>query len=211
MKVVFRTDSSVQIGSGHVMRCLTLAEQLREMGVEILFICRELIGNLNDLIVSKGFNLCPLPAPEKFDVVLDWNQHASWLEVPWEKDANETTDCLKKSIGHADWLIVDHYALDTIWERRLRLQAANIMVIDDLADRPHDCNMLLDQNLYTNSESRYQGLVTENCLKFFGPRYALLRKEFIAARRQLRKRNGTIRRILIFLEVLMSLMLPVWH
>ncbi|MCI5222365.1 MAG: UDP-2,4-diacetamido-2,4,6-trideoxy-beta-L-altropyranose hydrolase [Candidatus Electrothrix sp. AR4] len=198
MLVSIRTDASIQIGTGHVMRCLTLAEHLRDTGTDVLFICRELVANLNDLITSKGFCLCPLPPPENSNFVLDWNHHASWLEVPWKRDADQTAECIIKNIGHADWLIVDHYALDTSWEHRLRLLAANIMVIDDLADRFHNCDLLFDQNLYKDYEKRYDRLVPNACLKFLGPKYALLRPEFITARKQLRQRDGRILRVFVF-------------
>ena len=72
------------------------------------------------------------------------------------------------------------------------------MVIDDLADRPHDCDLLLDQNLYEGLERRYDGLVPDHCERLLGPRYALLRPEFAAARKTLRHRDGRVRRILVF-------------
>lgn len=198
MHIVIRTDSSVQIGSGHVMRCLTLAERLREMGADVLFVCRELVGNLNDFISDRGFKLCRLPAPAARNLVLDWNRHASWLGIHWRDDASETLKCLRNKTERIAWLVVDHYALDRNWERQQRPLVDNIMVIDDLADRHHDCNLLLDQNLYKGSESRYKGLVPKDCLKLLGPKYALLRSEFIVARKYLHKRDGNIRRILIF-------------
>ena len=96
------------------------------------------------------------------------------------------------------WLIVDHYALDKRWEGQMRPFTGKIMVIDDLADRPHDCDLLLDQNLYKGMERRYEGLVPDHCERLLGPRYALLRPEFAAARRTLRHRDGRVRRILVF-------------
>ncbi len=87
MKVAIRTDASVRIGSGHVMRCLTLAEELRVQGAEVLFICRDLPGNLNAVIAEQGFDLCQLPTTGNQDISLDWNKHADWLGVPWLQDA----------------------------------------------------------------------------------------------------------------------------
>ncbi|MBW2737276.1 MAG: UDP-2,4-diacetamido-2,4,6-trideoxy-beta-L-altropyranose hydrolase [Deltaproteobacteria bacterium] len=71
-------------------------------------------------------------------------------------------------------------------------------VIDDLADRPHDCDLLLDQNFYENLESRYDGLAPSGCKKLLGPKYALLRPEFREERKNLRKRDGYVKRIMIF-------------
>lgn len=197
MKVVFRVDASLQIGSGHVMRCLTLAEKLRDHGAQILFVCRELEGHLGTLIQKKGFNVTFLVAPESKQEDLGWNAHASWLEVPWPQDAEETLAALR-NLGYVDWLLVDHYALDEKWEKQLRRAAANVMVIDDLADRKHDCDLLLDQNLYRDMEQRYSGLLPKECEQLLGPRFVLLRPEFAESRRLLRERDGVVRRILVF-------------
>ena len=63
MKVVIRTDASTKIGSGHVMRCLTLAEGLKDRGAEVLFVCREHIGHLCDFIEGKSIKVYRLSAP----------------------------------------------------------------------------------------------------------------------------------------------------
>jgi UDP-2,4-diacetamido-2,4,6-trideoxy-beta-L-altropyranose hydrolase len=197
MQVAIRTDASLKIGSGHVIRCLALAERLRVQGADVLFICRELVGNLNDIITDRGFGLCCLPAPLDENFALIWNQHAAWLQVHWQNDADETSVCLKKW-EKIDWLIIDHYALERNWEYQQRSLVSKIMVIDDLADRSHDCDVLLDQNLHDNLENRYKILIPANCVELLGPKYALLRSEFIEARNHLHKRNGIIQRILIF-------------
>ena len=181
MKIAFRADASISIGSGHVMRCLTLAEALKERGIRVRFVCRELEGNLCELIEARGFEVLRL-GPDS---------------VSWEKDANDTATTLA-DWEKLDWLIVDHYALDGRWESKLREAAKKIMVIDDLADRAHDCDILLDQNYYSDMEARYDGLVPAHCLKLLGPKYALLRTEFRKARESLKKRDGTIKRLLIF-------------
>ena len=201
MKVFFRVDASVIMGSGHVMRCLTLAEKLREQGADVSFICRAHSGNMIDWIKTKhGFKTYILP------VNYDWklpqgnnlSVHAEWLGTDSENDALQTKKILfGEGIG-IEWLIVDHYALDVEWERMLSPYVKKIMVIDDLADRYHHCDLLLDQNLYKNLDERYNNLVSASCQKLLGPKYALLRKEFYAARKNLRQRDGTIKRILIF-------------
>lgn len=179
LSVIFRTDSSVTIGSGHVMRCLTLADVLRRRGADCLFICSEHEGNLFGLIRDRGFAVVGLP------VLSDWASDAAQSKV---------------SIGKTvvDWLIVDHYSLDARWEKEMRLLCHNLMVIDDLADRPHDCDLMLDQNYYRNQNQRYDGLIPEHCVSILGPAYVLLRQEFQVARQQLKLRDGTIQRILVF-------------
>lgn len=198
MKIIFRADASIQIGSGHVMRCLTLADRLRERGATVHFICRELPGHLGGLLVDKGYPVGWLPAPGSDDPAIPTHTaHSAWLGVPWQADAEQPRAMLA-GLPEVDWLIVDHYALDRTWEAQMRPLVERIMVIDDLADRPHDCDLLLDQNLYPNLEHRYDNLVPTDCRKLLGPRYALLRPEFGEARKTLRVRDGSIRRILIF-------------
>lgn len=193
MKIVIRADASIAIGTGHIMRCLTLADELRSRGAEVHFICREHPGNLCELVEEHGYLLWRLvPPPTEYLSSKDGPYHT----VPWQQDADETTTAM--SDGGVDWLIVDHYALDRRWEECLRTHVSKIMVIDDLADRPHDCDLLLDQNLYADMEGRYNGLVPESCQKLLGPRYALLRPEFVEACKQLRQRDGQVHRILVF-------------
>lgn len=197
MKFVIRTDSSTKIGSGHLMRCLTLAEELVAAKCEVSFVCRDLKGNLIDLIKQKGFNLFSLPSLEDEFEPDKEVPHSHWLETNWKQDLRETQDALKP-LGKVDWIIVDHYALDYKWEEGIKKSTNKILVIDDLADRRHDCDLLLDQNLYEEMEKRYKDLVPEKCKLLLGPRYALLRKEFREAKEKPRQRDGTIKRIFIF-------------
>lgn len=201
MLVVFRTDASVQIGTGHVMRCLTLADELARQGHECQFICREHEGHLGDLIINKGYCLTLLAAGR--DRELDTtggrvDDYALWLGVPWQEDARQTLDALKSC--EPDWLVVDHYALDAEWESALADTVGGMMVIDDLANRPHECALLLDQNL-GRIESDYDRLLPSACQRLIGPHYALLRPEFANLRERSLKRRGRpeLKRILISL------------
>lgn len=196
MKAIFRVDSSTAMGTGHLMRCLTLAGQLRERGAAVKFVSRPLPGNQFALIEKQGFELLEMSAavarPEN-----DYaNEYARWLVAPWLQDAKETIALL--GADRPDWLIIDNYALDERWEQLIRPCVQRIMVIDDLANRRHDCDVLLDQNYYMKKEERYEGLVPEHCQMLLGPVYALLRPEFIEARNNLRERDGVVRRILVF-------------
>lgn len=195
--VYVRVDSSLQIGSGHVMRCLTLAADLRQRGSMVTFICRQLPGHLISLIEGMGFKVVRLPQYEiGYDTQPDDVAHAAWLGVSWEQDAAETVAALEHC--KPDWLVVDNYAIDRRWEEAVRSRVGKIMVIDDLADRPHDGDLLLDQNPYRGMETRYDHLVSTSCRKLLGARYALLRDEFAVARGKLRRRDGTVRRVLVF-------------
>ena len=202
MHILIRTDASVQIGTGHIMRCLTLADELRGRGAEVVFVCREFAENLCGYIEEKGYVVYRLPvsdAPEQGDQnIVTGLKHAAWLGADWQIDARQVEEIIKELEFPPEWLVVDHYVLDERWERYLRPYVKKIMVIDDLADRAHDCDLLLDQNFYDNLESRYDGLVPSSCKKLLGPKYALLRPEFREARKNLRKRDGHVKRIMIF-------------
>ena len=192
--VAIRVDSSEQIGSGHLMRCLTLAERLRKDGTEVHFISRDLAGSLHRLVAERGFILHLLPQHEAHATLTGY---AAWLTVSQVVDAEETTAILRQ-LFPVDRLVVDSYALDISWEQRIRPLVQEIFVIDDLANRRHDCDILLDQNFYRAMEQRYDGLVPEKCKLLLGPRHALLREEFYEARKKLRPRDGSLRRILVF-------------
>ena len=185
MHVVFRTDASVQIGTGHVMRCLTLADALRDAGANCTFICRTHTGHLLDLIHQRGHTSIALAAPTTLSTDVQQNtslrHHASWLGTDWSSDAAETIKTLNTRC--ADWLIVDHYALDSRWESALRPHCKQLMAMDDLADRAHDCDLLLDQNLGRSAED-YLPHIPEQATALIGPRYALLRPEFAALREE---------------------------
>lgn len=181
MNIIIRTDASVHIGTGHVVRCLTLAEKLRQRGANISFICREETGNLTELIKNKSYKVYPLPAG-----------------INLKKDIELTKNFIKDQRYPPDWLIVDHYEINSSWESSLREFVKKIMVIDDLVDRKHDCELLLDQN-YNENPNRYKRLVPDKCMRLLGPTYALLRPQFFIAREKLRERNSDVKRILVFM------------
>lgn len=196
--IVFRVDASLQMGSGHVMRCLTLANGLRGQGAEVSFICREHLGHLCDFISSLNFRVVRLPALE-VEGNADSGISSTWeLGSLWEEDAEITQEIIRSWCVIPDFLIVDHYGLDKKWEVKLQRSVEKIVVIDDLADREHDCVLLLDQNLHRGMEGRYQALVPDACSKLLGPKYALLRPEFLAERKKMKPRSGEIKRVLIF-------------
>lgn len=185
--VAFRADASLQIGSGHVMRCLTLADGLARQGIQCYFLCREHAGHLIDFVRSRGYIVHVLPYEPLVELDPDGPVHAAWLGASQEQDA-EACQALLQSL-QLDWIVVDHYALDIRWESLLRDSCRRLMVIDDLADREHDCDLLLDQNL-GRLAVEYQTLVPQHCLLLIGPRHALLRPEFAMLREySLRRRQ----------------------
>jgi len=175
MCVFFRVDSSVHIGIGHLMRCLTLADGLNEKGVKCHFIHRSHPGHLAKLIESRGYQVTLLSPPKPSTVKVVDGDYDAWLGVSQKKDAEETIEVLGNI--KPKWLIVDHYALGSEWECRLKPYTEKIFVIDDIANRSHACDLLLDQN-YGSSKEKYSGYLDENCLVLAGSKYALLRPEF---------------------------------
>lgn len=201
-RVAFRTDASLQIGSGHVMRCLTLADALKARGAECHFISREHPGHLLEVIRQRGHKVTSLPAalpststPNASESVQE-PAHAAWLGCDWQADAQQTGAILASL--QPDWLVADHYALDQHWEEAVATYYRKLLVIDDLADRTHRCDLLLDQNLGRQPQD-YANLVPATCQVLTGPHYALLRPEFAALRDYSLKRraNPQLKQLLI--------------
>lgn len=195
MKVVFRVDASTRMGMGHLMRCLTLAEALRKRDAQIRCVCREHSGHLIALLQQLAIPVTVLPALV-YEDTKSGEDYAAWLGVTQAEDAEQSIEALNGE--NPDWLVVDHYGLDAEWEQRLRPHACKLMVIDDLANRRHDCDVLLDQNYSAEGAHRYVGLVADTCKLLVGPRYALLRPEYAAYRKTLRIRDEQVRRVLVF-------------
>lgn len=180
IRVLVRTDSSRQIGSGHLMRCLTLARVLQQHGATVEFACRTLEGDFSALAASE-FTLHRLPGAAG---PLDWRQDIVALQaLPGAR---------------YDWCVVDHYQLDADWQRAVRTIAERVLVIDDLADRPHVADILLDQNLAPQPDQRYASLLPAACRPLLGPRYALLAPSFAALHGQGAEPGGIPRILLSF-------------
>ena len=197
MKVAIRADASVEIGSGHIMRCMTLGNSLRRAGAEVVFISERMPGHLFELMDRRGYTVFPIESGVEYNVAAHSSSHRKEdFGEHWQRDLEKTLAIFSNGIGSVDWLIVDHYRLDSRWEEALRGFAAKIMVIDDLADRSHDCDLLLDQNILAD-EDYYRPLVPWDCKILAGAEYAILRKEFLEARARLERNLDRPRRILI--------------
>jgi len=184
--IVFRADASSIIGSGHVMRCATLAAQLQDLGAEIVFVCSDQDGNLAGALRNRGFRV----------ELLDRPAVNSLTEL---HDATATEGVIRRNFGNScDWLIVDHYSLGKAWETSLRSATSKILVIDDLADREHDSDILIDQNEFSSKETRYARLVGQSCKLLLGARYALLHPDYSRLHGEVKARGRAVGRILIY-------------
>jgi UDP-2,4-diacetamido-2,4,6-trideoxy-beta-L-altropyranose hydrolase len=165
------------------MRCLALAEALAPMASDIHFVCRRLQGELHGLIESRGFRCSLLATGDR--------------PLDQANDARQTAALA----GAVDWLTVDHYGLDRDWEQAMKPLYGKLLVIDDLVDRPHECDVLLDQT-YGRCSDDYGDLVPEGCRVLAGTNYALLRPEFSALRPatlERRRASGGVHHILVSL------------
>lgn len=197
--VAFRVDASLTIGAGHVMRCLTLANSLREYGVKSFFICRAHPEHMAEKINAEGHKVLLLPVLHIAEMKIGQcaqGKYASWLGATLIEDANETIQHLKNI--KPKWMIIDHFAVSSDWEHKVKKEInLKIMVIDGLANRKHECDLLLDQTYSVQGEERWKNLIPKECKLLVGPKHAIFRPEFIEAHRHLRRRNGKVKRILI--------------
>jgi len=180
MRVIFRADASRTLGAGHVMRCLTLADELAGRGARCHFLCQETDGHLGALILARGHGL-------------------EWIPplAGWRADAAASQSVLDRmGVGRVDWLVVDHYQLDREWEQAMAPRAARLLVLDDMANRPHHCQLLVDQNL--QPPGRYAPWVAPECTCLLGPDYALLRPGFRRHRPVAPRRPERVTRLLVF-------------
>jgi len=185
MRLLIRTDASLAIGTGHVMRCGTLAKALVEAGHSVCFLCRALPGHLIAWLEDHGLPVLPLPAETA-------------AAATQERDAAASRAVIAGR-GY-DWIVVDHYELDAVWETAMAAVAPHILAIDDLG-RAHAAHLLLDQNYRSPLHALYRDRVAASCEMLLGPHFALVRPDFADLRpAALARRRREIGRILLFMS-----------
>jgi UDP-2,4-diacetamido-2,4,6-trideoxy-beta-L-altropyranose hydrolase len=195
-QIVFRLDCSVSIGTGHLYRCLTLARELQGLKCQVRFVMRQADGNLVAKIVESGVEARFFQIDQLRDVKsdLDTGPLSEQMQL---NDAKLTLGLLDD--WSPNWIIVDHYGLGAVWEKELRNTGAKICVLDDLANRNHVCDVLLDANyVEPGHQCRYDGLVPSNCRKLIGTSYALLNPHYALMQKLLPDADGLVRRVFVF-------------
>ncbi|XNG96751.1 UDP-2,4-diacetamido-2,4,6-trideoxy-beta-L-altropyranose hydrolase [Vibrio cyclitrophicus] len=178
MKIVFRADSSIHIGSGHIMRCLVLASMLKEHGHHVSFACRPQQGDLLDFVRNKGFEVKELIVPSEWSTPKSSADYEAWLQVPWKVDV----DSFVSIFASVDLVVVDHYGINAEWEERCKTQLqCKVFAIDDLL-RSHNADMILDQTL-SRTPSEYDSPELETTV-LTGCDFALLNPNFVKYRQQ---------------------------
>lgn len=207
MNIAIRVDASTRMGLGHLTRCRTLAKGLQERGAWVHCVCRAHHGHQIQMLEAEGYSVSSLPkAPEQTAIDGDY---AAWLGVSQDQDADETLAALNALTKRGkqaewDWLIVDHYGLDKVWECQMRSVIKRILVIDDLVNREHDCDVLLDQNFSRQPDQRYAKLLPKHAQALLGPDFALLHPQYAMTRQTLERCTAylgvvnPLRRVLVF-------------
>lgn len=200
MRVAFRVDASSTMGTGHLKRCLALAEALHDQGAEVLWVVRPLDDVAPRLLSATPWPIRWLPHPSAGPEVSADNDEgaprAAWAQVTWEQDLGDTVQALAD--GALDWLVVDHYAFDAGWHGAARSAlGCRLLVIDDTADRPLDADVLLDQNWHADHRAKYAGRLKREPLWLVGPRFALLAPAYRTAPRH--RFQATVESIGIFM------------
>jgi UDP-2,4-diacetamido-2,4,6-trideoxy-beta-L-altropyranose hydrolase len=198
MRIALRVDASVEMGIGHLKRCLSLAEALRSTGADPLFVTRDLGLDVGDFIRRHGdFAVRRLPAPlDAISVGHHAESHTDWAGVAWQQDAKETLEQVREC--ECAWLLIDSYAFDARWHRHVGNElGVRVAAIDDLADRPMAVALLIDHNLASDHHQKYRSSLEYPCRILGGPRFALLGKTFASARRY--RFSDEVRSIGVFL------------
>lgn len=192
MNILFRVDASNIIGTGHVYRCLNLA-QLYKKNNNIYFISKNHNFNLNENIKEKfTCYTIDLKNPDKVNLNID-----SWLGEDYKNDVNKTISVIINNNLKIDWLIIDHYAIDEKWEKIIKKYVKNICVIDDFTNRKHDCNILINQQINNDDIIKYKDILNNDCKILTGNDYLFFHERYYSL--NMNKKINSLKKINIFM------------
>jgi len=168
-RFLFLADAGADVGGGHAMRCLTLAGALTARGAACAFVATPAVAEILAKFGNVAVEALTTPAGDPRSLA----EAAAALAADWG----------------ADILVLDHYGLGAAEEAGLRGDGRRIAVLDDLANRPHDCDLLIDPGL-GRAPKAYRSRVTAGARVLTGPDYALVRPAFASARKAALARRG---------------------
>lgn len=179
-RVAIRADASIEIGTGHIRRCQSLATALRNRGAEVRFACRDFGFNYESILGEQPSVLAtPSGIVENDDHA---PPHARWLGVTQLQDSNDFIIAINQ--WKPDWVLVDNYAIDERWHKLVRgALGCRIAVVDDLADRLLDADLVVDHNWHEDHGSKYSRRLLRPSVMAAGPRYALIDQFYSSATR----------------------------
>lgn len=198
---IFRADASTAIGTGHLYRCKYLAFVLKKRGYRTIFICRNHINSLHEIILGNEYEFYNLAPSVYSSEVLPESSYSDWLGCTQSQDAHDfisVIDGLDALIPSL--IVVDHYGLDSKWELEIRsvFPETSLLVLDDLANRAHFADYLLDSGRVACwSDKSYSSLLNKDCTSLLGPRYSLLSSDYLELRNTVLVRDS-LRKILVF-------------
>jgi UDP-2,4-diacetamido-2,4,6-trideoxy-beta-L-altropyranose hydrolase len=190
--VAFRVDADERIGLGHAMRCLALAEALRSRGAQTVFAVAALPHDAVAALRSRGHTVLSVAGSDR---LLRGEPYGELNATEQRADALATRNALS-ALGRIDWIVVDHYRLGLVWERLAAGFAQRVAVIDDHAQRAHDCDLLIDHNV-SAAWAQYDELLAPRTVRLLGPRFALLRHEFARPAEAKLRPRATVARLLV--------------
>ena len=181
-RIYFRCDASTSIGSGHVIRCITLANFLKKKKFDTIFISKKLNGNLFSLILKEKHKIISLSKKSTM-----------------KNEVKEIFKKLKNFNNKKDWMVVDHYSIGKKWESKIITKIPKLFVIDDLCDKFHLGNVLLNQNYLPGIKKKYRKVLSSKTKTLLGPKYAILNPEYKKARKNVNlKKDKKFTRVIIF-------------
>ena len=172
MSILFRVDSGFLIGSGHLFRCIALADIFSEAGVSCIFLCRDLPGNMSDMVITAGYKFIEIPSyhsQQRFKT--------AGLEHDLDYMRADAKCCLNEIkaaglISSVGWVITDHPAIGYEWQSEVKKALdCKILTIDGTASSKHNADILIDPQIPIDLDSKWAHLLPANCEVFAGPEY----------------------------------------
>ena len=191
MNILFRVDASNIIGTGHVYRCLNMAELYKNNN--IYFVTKNHLFNLSEKIKEK-YTCFELELKNKDNVNLNIE---TWLGESQINDVKKTISVIKKNNLYIEWLVIDHYGIDITWEKEIKNYVKNICVIDDYTNRKHDCNVLVNQQIEYNDIFKYKHILNNDCKILTGNDYLFFHEKYYSL--NMNKKINSLKKINIFM------------